>query len=136
MTKWSTYLPGEDCKISEFIPSSKTSTKKLSIITIQKLRYLLRFCNLYHNQMKLKDVCLEGCENSSKVYFSINTYLIIQLQSVFQMYKCANSLSMWSTYPFFIVLFSKIDVRRKKLRKYELIISCVHQIVDQSGSPS
>ena len=24
------YLPGEDCKISEFIPSSKTSTKNLS----------------------------------------------------------------------------------------------------------
>jgi len=71
------YLPGEDYKISEFIPSSKTSTKKLSIITLQKLRYLLRFCNLYHNQMKLKDVCLEGCENSSKVHVSKNPYLVI-----------------------------------------------------------
>ena len=71
------YLPDKDCKISEFIPSSKTSTKKFLIITLQKWGYLLRFFNLYHNQMKLKDVCLEGCENSSKDYLSKNPYLVI-----------------------------------------------------------
>ena len=75
---WQKGIPtSKYCKISEFIPSSKTSTKKLSIITLQKLKFLLRFCNLYHNQMKLKDVCLEGCENSSKDYLSKNPYLVI-----------------------------------------------------------
>ena len=69
------------------------------IITLRKWGYLLRFCNLYYNQMKLKDVCLDGCENSSIVYFSINPYLVIcrvYFKCIDVPIACCND--MWSNY--------------------------------------